>query len=89
MNGYRIRYSARAVKALESLPEKIAAACVEFIAGPLAAEPQRVGKPLGRELSGRFSARRGTYRVVYTIDTEARVVGIVHIQRRRHVYRSP
>ena len=40
-------------------------ACVEFIYGPLAENPRRVGKPLRGELMGQFFARRGTFRIVY------------------------
>ena len=36
----------------ESLPEDVAAAVVEFIAGPLLEAPYRVGKPLRDRLAG-------------------------------------
>jgi mRNA-degrading endonuclease RelE of RelBE toxin-antitoxin system len=36
----------------------------------------------------RFSARRGTYRVIYRIDAKARVVTVVDVARRRDVYRT-
>jgi mRNA interferase RelE/StbE len=49
---------------------------VEFITGALVGEPTRVGKPLQRELAGRWSARRGTYRIIYAIDDERRVVTV-------------
>lgn len=41
----------------EKLPVDIAAAAAEFITGPLLAHPRRVGKPLGAELTGIYSAR--------------------------------
>ena len=41
------------------LSEKPATAAVEFIYGSLAANPSRVGKPLGLGLEGLHSARRG------------------------------
>ncbi len=84
---YSIRVTARAERDLQRLPEKIATACVEFIFGPLADNPQRVGKPLRGELGGLHSARRGDYRVIYGIVEDVRTVEIVHIDRRSDAYR--
>lgn len=69
------------------MPEKAAAAAVEFCFGPLAVNPQRLGKPLTRDLAGYHTARRGDYRVIYRIDEVARVVHIVRIEHRGDVYR--
>ncbi len=86
---YRVEVTATARRCLRRLPEKIVGACVEFIAGPLAANPHRLGKPLERELAGHFfSARRGAYRVVYLIDEDARTVTVMRIDHRGDVYRS-
>jgi mRNA interferase RelE/StbE len=84
---YSIRVTARAERDLQQLPEKIATACVEFIFGPLAENPRRVGKPLRAELAGLHSARRGDYRVIYGVSEDARAVEVVHINRRSDVYR--
>jgi len=84
---YSIRITARAERDLQRLPEKIATACVEFIFGPLAENPRRMGKPLRGELGGLHSARRGDYRVVYGIVADTRTVEILHIDRRSDVYR--
>jgi mRNA-degrading endonuclease RelE of RelBE toxin-antitoxin system len=70
------------------LPEAVAAAAYEFITGPLLEEPQRVGKRLLPPLDDRFSARRGTYRVIYRIGDEASVVTVMDIDHRRDVYRT-
>lgn len=43
---YNVRVSARAERDLLRLPEKIGAACVEFMFGPLADNPDRAGGPL-------------------------------------------
>jgi mRNA-degrading endonuclease RelE of RelBE toxin-antitoxin system len=58
------------------------------LAGALLDNPQRVGKPLARELAGYHSARRGAYRVVYRIDERARTVHVVRIDHRADVYRT-
>jgi mRNA-degrading endonuclease RelE of RelBE toxin-antitoxin system len=66
VNGrYELLLSGAARRALErELPVAIALAVWAFCDGPLCESPRRVGKPLGRELTGYFSARRGAYRVV-------------------------
>nr|NLD40411.1 type II toxin-antitoxin system RelE/ParE family toxin [Actinomycetales bacterium] len=71
----------------QRLPEPVAFAVLEFINGALLENPHRVGKRLGSELAGAWSARRGTYRVISTIDEEAREVVVLHVDHRRNVYR--
>jgi mRNA-degrading endonuclease RelE of RelBE toxin-antitoxin system len=39
-------------------------------------------------LDDRFSARRGTYRIIYRIDEDARVVTVVDVGHRRDIYRT-
>lgn len=72
----------------ESLPEGVAAAAYEFMTGPLLREPHRVGKRLLPPLADRFSARRGTYRIIYRIDDKMRVVTVVDVGHGRDVYRT-
>jgi mRNA interferase RelE/StbE len=72
----------------ETLPEAIAAAALEFITGPLLEQPYRVGKRLLPPLEDRFSARRGTYRVICRVDEAAHVVTVVDIGHRRDIYRT-
>nr|WP_281291844.1 type II toxin-antitoxin system RelE/ParE family toxin [Mycobacterium helveticum] len=71
----------------ELLPEAVAVACWEFIRGPLAENPQQVGKPLRGRLEGRFSARRGEFRLLYRVFDDRVVVRVIHIAHRRDVYR--
>ncbi len=72
----------------ETLPEAVAAAAYEFMTGRLLEELHRVGKRLLAPLDDRFSARRGTYRIIYRIDDDARVVTVVDIGHRRDVFRT-
>jgi len=72
---------------VESLPEAVATAAYEFIVGPLAENPQRVGKRLQPPLADRHSARRGTYRIIYRIDGEHRTVTVLTVVRRSDAYR--
>ena len=82
-----VRIVARAARDLHGLPEKIATACAEFIFGPLAENPRRVGKPLRDEVLGLHAARRGDYRLVYAIVEDQHAIEILHIDRRSDVYR--
>ena len=73
----------------DRLPPEVAAAAAEFITGPLLADPQRVGKPLGYELAGIYSARLGrVWRVLYEIDETRKVVVVLDIRHRSAAYRS-
>jgi mRNA interferase RelE/StbE len=86
---YALRTTPTVRRALaEMLPEAVAAAAYEFIAGPLPEQPHLMGKRLLPPLDDRFSARRGTYRVIYRIDDKARVVTVVDIGDRRDIYRT-
>ena len=84
---YRLVVAASAERRLARLPEPVAAAVVEFMVGPLTANPHRVGHRLRREFEGLWSARRGSYRVIYEIDDERRLVIVVRIDHRADVYR--
>jgi mRNA interferase RelE/StbE len=85
---YRVVLSAAAKRAIErDLPEAVAAAVVDFLYGALAADPYRVGKPLRLELEGYWSARRGQYRVIYSVHDDQVLVRVVRISHRADVYR--
>jgi mRNA interferase RelE/StbE len=85
---YRVVLSAAAKRAIErDLPEAVAAAVVDFLYGALAADPYRVGKPLRLELEGYWSARRGQYRVIYSVHDDQVLVCVVPISHRADVYR--
>jgi mRNA interferase RelE/StbE len=86
---YRLRTTPTVRRALaETLPESVAAAAYEFTVGPLLSQPHRVGKRLLPPLGDRFSARRGTYRIIYRIDDGARVVTVVDVGHHRDIYRT-
>ena len=54
---------------------------------PLRANPHRVGWALIGDLAGLYSARRGDYRIIYTIDEETIVGEVADVRRRSDVYR--
>lgn len=85
---YRVVVTRTAARQLTGrLPEAGAAACVEFLYGPLAQNPQRVGAPLRKPFEGHWRARRGEYRVRYTIDEARREVHVLDVSHRRDAYR--
>lgn len=86
---YALVVSASAARSLSSrMPEAVAAAVAELITADLLVAPRRIGKALGGELTGRWSARRGSYRVLYTIDDAAMTVTVTAVEHRRDAYRS-
>ncbi len=84
---WTLRVAASAERQLARLPDRMAAAVVEFLVGPLCENPHRVGHPLQRELSGLWSARRGAYRVIYEIDDDEQFIDVLRIEHRSDVYR--
>lgn len=85
---YEIEWARSALRRLDRLRDKAAAACIEFVYGALAEDPHRVGGELRLELAGKRSARRGDFRIIYEIDDDERVVTIIAIDHRSDVYRS-
>jgi mRNA interferase RelE/StbE len=84
---YRIVVAAGVRRNLQRLPAAVVWACLEFIDGPLADNPNRVGKPLDPPFAGFHAARRGSYRVMYRINTDTRTVEILRVDHRADVYR--
>jgi mRNA interferase RelE/StbE len=78
---------APARRQFDRLPISIAAAVLETL-GAIAENPRRLAKPLMLEHEGRFSARRGPYRVIYELDVNERLVPFIAIGHRRVVYRQ-
>ena len=84
---YTVRFTATARRDLHALPPRVLSAVIEFAFGELARQPRRVGKPLRRELTGLYSARRGPYRLLYRIEEDSPMVLIERVDNRADVYR--
>lgn len=84
---WRVEVSAGVRRDVDRLPPRIAAAIVEFVTGTLPANPERLSKPLSGELDGLRSVRRGDYRVLLELHPADRVILVVRIGHRAHVYR--
>lgn len=84
---YQLLIAPSAARTLTKLPQKIVAAVHKFRAGPLLDNPHRVGKALDPALAPLWSARRGTYRVLYTIDDTNGIVEVAAVGHRADIYR--
>ena len=84
---YEVEITPEGLRHLNRLPDKVLHAALETIFGPIAENPQRLGKPLVGELGGLHSARRGDYRIIYEIYEDDETVLIHRVQHRRDVYR--
>jgi mRNA-degrading endonuclease RelE of RelBE toxin-antitoxin system len=84
---WRVEVAPSALRSLDRLPPRVAAAVVEFVTGTLPANPERMSKPLRYELEGLRSARRGDYRVLFALDDAMRTLLVVRIAHRADAYR--
>lgn len=84
---WTVLFAASATRDLDAAPPRVVPAIIEFLYGVLAVNPRRVGKPLRDDFSGSFSARRGTYRILYDIEDEEHVVRVFRVSSRAHAYR--
>jgi mRNA interferase RelE/StbE len=85
--GYELVLTPPARAIAEKLPEAVATAAIDLLTTTLLDDPQRVGKPLRDNLAGIWSARRGTYRVLYRINPDKREVVVLRVEHRRDAYR--
>lgn len=85
---YEVRITPEGLRHLNDLPAKVRDAALVLLRGPVVENPHRIGKPLLGELAGLFSARRGDYRIIYSIDAVARVVTVHRVQHRGSAYRQ-
>jgi mRNA-degrading endonuclease RelE of RelBE toxin-antitoxin system len=85
---YTVTFTGGALRDLESIPGPIARAVLAFCDGPLAENPQRVGKALRNQLTGLHSARRGEYRIIYRIDDDVITVDVIRVRHRGRAYQG-
>jgi mRNA interferase RelE/StbE len=86
---YEVVFTSAARRGLNRLPLAAATAMFEDLTGPVADNPQRLGKQLDSPLDDLRSSRRGEYRAIYAIDDEQHLVSIAAVAHRRDAYRSP
>lgn len=83
--GWKLVLAGTARRDIERLPEKYATAVLEILPA-LGANPERLGRPLRFQLAGRRAARRGPYRIVYSLDEDTRTVNVLAVAHRADVY---
>ncbi|MGA7148561.1 MAG: type II toxin-antitoxin system RelE/ParE family toxin [Microbacterium sp.] len=84
-----VHFSDAALRGVDRLPLKIARAIVEFVTHTLPENPLRMSKPLQSEFEGLQSARRGDYRVLFSLDEATGRLLILRVSHRRDAYRPP
>jgi mRNA interferase RelE/StbE len=85
---YEIRFQPAARRVIaQRLPETVAAAVLELCDAALPVNPHRVGRRLFGPLAGCHCARCGTYRIVYRIDENSRIVNVLDNDHRLEIYR--
>lgn len=90
---YTVQLSRGARRALTEAPPiglktAVAMAAHEFIVSRLPLNPHRIGKPLLPPRAGEWSARMGTFRVLYEIQEERRLVRVLAVEPRADAYRT-
>ena len=87
MADYSLSIKPSAAKELQSISDKVTLTRLIENVKSLATQP----RPSGSEkLAGRpnlYRVRQGNYRVIYSVDDEARVVDVVKVGHRKDVYR--
>ena len=83
---WRVVVMPPARREFDRLPISVAAAVLETL-DAIAENPKRLGKPLMLEHEGRYSVRRGPYRIISELDAAERLVRVIAIGHRRDVYR--
>lgn len=81
---YKLRISAQARKKLKQISKRRQRAVLSVLEE--IKEDPFVGKPLTRELTGRFSYRLGVFRIIYKVNKKDKVIDIVTVGHRAAVY---
>lgn len=81
---YTIKLTARAKKELKNISKRHKVA-IGVVFEELKEYP-RIGKPLKRDLIGRFSVRVGVYRIIYTVNEIDKIIYIITDGHRSTIY---
>jgi len=86
MSAYAVIIAPRAIKQINSLPQKIKDKIGDTIYNVIAPNPL-IGKPLKADLKGIYSYRLGDYRILYSITKNKLIIHVIKIMHRREAYR--
>lgn len=83
---YRLFISTKASKKLKNISKIISKAEIGVALEEIEEDPWNAGKPLGEELSGRFSYHLKVFRIVYRINKQNLMVQVLDADHRSTVY---
>lgn len=88
--GYRVQYTARALKQLKKMNRFDATLITSWIGKHLEGidDPKRIGKALVGDHSGEWRYRVGDYRVLCVIQENVLLIEVFSIGHRRDVYKQ-
>lgn len=82
---YKLRIASQAANEIKKIPYRHQKAIINALSEIKKDDPF-MGKPLTRELTGRFSYRVGVYRIVYKVNTKDHLINILTAGHRATVY---
>jgi len=82
---YRIKLTSRAKRELKNI-SKLHRQALSFVFEDLKDDPF-FGKPLTRELTGRFSLKVGVYRIIYKINKKDETITVLTAGHRATIYK--
>ena len=82
---YQLKISTKAEKELKKISKKYQQHAIYAALEDIKEEPT-IGKPLVRELTGRYSYRIGVYRLIYKISKKDKIVYIISVGHRSTIY---
>ncbi len=83
---FEVKLTRTAQNEVKGLPKKVKRQVANAL-DALEKDP-RVGSPLRWQLKGYWSYHTGSYRIVYEIDDDKKVVLVGHIKHRKNVYQD-
>lgn len=81
---YRIKLTAQAKRGLKEI-KSLHQNAIESIFGELKENPFS-GKPLTRELTGKYTFKVGPYRIIYTVSKKDRRIYVLTVGHRATIY---
>ena len=82
---YKLEITSRAKKQLKHITKNYEQIAINNVFIEIKEDPF-VGKPLSRELTGKFSYKVGAHRIIYKINKQDKIVQILSAGRRSTIY---
>ncbi len=83
---YRLRVAIKAKKEIRRLEKRYQEAIISALKE--IKEDPTSGKPLTKELTGRFTFRVGVYRIIYKINQKDKIISVFTVGHRAVVYKK-